>query len=74
MTKKPKIPKSLQRTSDQRFEAMQTPQPKASAKALFQSTPEELGRAAMKGAKRTREQPPRADRGRCEDSAGVFGG
>jgi hypothetical protein len=61
VTKKSKIPKSLQRTFDQRFEAMQTPQSKAAAKALFQATPEELGRAAVMGAKRAQNEATKAD-------------
>jgi hypothetical protein len=76
VTKKPKIPKSLQRTFDQRSEAMQTVQSKAAAKALFQATPEELGRAAVKGAKRTREQTPEqiADAAKIDEDFSGGGG
>jgi prevent-host-death family protein len=37
---------------DQRFAAMQSPQSKSGVRALFAATPQELGRAAVKGAKK----------------------
>jgi len=37
---------------DRRFAAMQTPRSKAGIHALFEATPQELGRAAMNGAKK----------------------
>ncbi len=37
---------------DRRFAAMQTPQAKSGVRALFEATPQELGRAAVKGAKK----------------------
>jgi len=36
---------------DQRVAGMQTPEAKAGARALFAATPEDLGRASVKGAK-----------------------
>lgn len=37
---------------DLRFAAMQTPQSEAGVRALFDATPQELGRAAVNGAKK----------------------
>jgi antitoxin Phd len=42
----------LRERFDRRFAAMQTPRAKAAARALFEATPQELGAAAVKGAKR----------------------
>lgn len=40
---------------DERFARMQTPEARARVDALFAATPEELGRAAVKAAKRRKE-------------------
>ena len=37
---------------EERFAAMQTPESKAAVRALFEATPEELGRSAVRGARR----------------------
>lgn len=43
---------ALRADFDRRVAQMQTPQAKAGARALFAATPEELGRAAVKGARK----------------------
>lgn len=54
---KPKISKSVTRAIDR----MQTPASKAGADALHVATPEELGRTAVKGAKKTQTEAATAD-------------
>jgi prevent-host-death family protein len=43
---------ALRADFDRRIEQMQTPQARAGVKALFKATPSELGRAAVKGARK----------------------
>lgn len=43
---------TLRERFDQRFAAQQTPEAKAGVRALFEATPRELGRAAVKGVRK----------------------
>lgn len=48
------IPGATARRLEESFAAMQTQESKEGVKALFKATPEELGRSAVRGAKRKR--------------------
>lgn len=51
----PDLLAALRASFDERFARMQTPEARARVDALFAATPEELGRAAVKAAKRRNE-------------------